>query len=297
MSSRSHAEAQPVCMHPLSTSLQASNGQQQQQPQQVGDEADAVLPPQQFSFGSSAIQNGRQHMEDRVVARDLTAHPAFHFAKRAGLVAVFDGHGGHATAEYLATNMVAHIADQGAALQTDPLAVLQHAIGRAENSILSAWAPGGESAQSGSTVCLALLIDDELHLAHVGDSRAVLSRGARCVPLTRDHKATCSTELERIQAEDPNAHITDDGYLYGELGVSRGLGSAHIKCDPAKRAYVARPEVTTMRLVERAQKLGSLDNISVVTLLLHSRDIVLPKSNSRLFSRRAVQPAAEAAAA
>jgi serine/threonine protein phosphatase PrpC len=41
-------------------------------------------------------------------------------------------------------------------------------------------------------------------------------------------------------------------------------------------------------LVDRAQKLGSQDNISVVVLLLHDRGIVLPNSNSRLFARRAV---------
>jgi hypothetical protein len=42
----------------------------------------------------------------------------------------------------------------------------------------------------------------------------------------------------------------------------------------------------TRHLVERAVKLGSDDNISVVVLLLHDRDTVLPNSNSRLFARR-----------
>jgi hypothetical protein len=41
-------------------------------------------------------------------------------------------------------------------------------------------------------------------------------------------------------------------------------------------------------LVDRAQKLGSGDNISVVVLLLHGRGIVLPQSNSRLFGRKPV---------
>jgi hypothetical protein len=47
-------------------------------------------------------------------------------------------------------------------------------------------------------------------------------------------------------------------------------------------------------LNERAQKLGSDDNVSVVVLLLHGRGIVLPKSNSRLFARRPVEAASAA---
>lgn len=285
-----------------------------------------------WSYGSNSVQNLRSHMEDRVLTTDLTGHPTFGFAQRAGLCAVFDGYGGDQTAEYLAGNLLAHIVSQGAAaLQEQPGSALAHAIGCAEREVLSAWVPGAGHA-SGSTLCLALLIDDTLHVTHVGDSRAVLAQGAKAVALTADHKASSTSEAERICAADPSAHITADGYLYGELGVSRGLGSAHLKADPAKRAYVATPEVTSIQLgpsddfivlatdglwdkvgsqdavaaarrslaerkdataasealVDRAQKLGSQDNISIVVVLLHDRGIVLPKSNSRLFGRRAV---------
>lgn len=289
-------------------------------------------------------------MEDRVVLRDLTGHPAFFpHASRAGVFAVCDGHGGHAAADYLASHVVSHILEEGPfdvlhSSHCQPLTALERAICKAESHLLRKWTPGDGPA-SGSTLCLGLLVDDKLHMAHVGDSRAVLARGAgagstRMTALTRDHKPTCSFEAARMNSVDPQASVSTDGYLYGELGVSRGLGSAHIKADPAKAAYVATPELVTVQLeatddfiicatdglwdkvgsadainaarrslaenrdptaasqmlVERAQKLGSLDNISVITVLLHGRDIVLPKSNSRLFSRRAVQPAADTAA-
>jgi serine/threonine protein phosphatase PrpC len=55
------------------------------------------------------------------------------------------------------------------------------------------------------------------------------------------------------------------------------------------------PAAAAQALVDRAQKLGSLDNTSVVVVLLHNRPIVLPKSNSRLFNRLAAQTAAAAA--
>lgn len=291
---------------------------------------ESLASPQCCSFGSSSIQNGRTHMEDRVLTVDLTGHPTFSFTQRAGLIAVFDGHGGHQTAQYLAANLLPLIVSEGqAALRAQPVRALQTAISRAENDLVSAWSPGSGHA-SGSTLCLALLLGDTLHVAHVGDSGAVLAQGTKAVSLTSEHKPTHPAETDRILATDPSVHVTKDGYLYGELGVSRGLGSAHIKLDPTKRAFVATPEITRLQLsptddflvlatdglwdkvkpqeavtaarkslaeskdptvaaqalVERAQKFGSQDNISVVVALLHDRGIVLPKNNSRLFSRR-----------
>lgn len=330
---------------PFLQEQQAPNLKQQPQQQQEVASTPAA-GPQQWSFGSAALQNGRSHMEDRVLTTSLTDHPAFpSVAERAVLVAVFDGHAGQEAAQHAAASMVAHLASQGpTALQQQPAAALACAISLAEADLLAAWRPERGPA-SGSTVCMALLLDSVLHIAHAGDSRAVLAQGARVALQTSDHKPSCPVEAQRISAADPQAEVSSDGYLYG-LGVSRGLGSAHTKADPSKRAYIATPEVVSQQLgpgddfvvlatdgvwdkvgsqeavaavrrsladasntaaaaqalAERAQKLGSQDNIAVVVLMLHGRGIVLPKSNSRLFSRRAAAaPAAaeggEAAAA
>lgn len=45
-----------------------------------------------------------------------------------------------------------------------------------------------EVALGGSTAVVALLTPDHIVLGHCGDSRAVLCRGGRAIPLTRDHK-------------------------------------------------------------------------------------------------------------
>jgi hypothetical protein len=55
-------------------------------------------------------------------------------------------------------------------------------------------------------------------------------------------------------------------------------------------------ETAAKALVERAQRLDSTDNITVVTLLLHGRAIAMPKSNSMLFKRSAALSSAIAAA-
>lgn len=300
-------------------------------------------PAVSWSFGSSCHQNGRSHMEDRVILVDLTSYDVFKGFQRAVLVAVFDGHGGASAAEYLAANITQQLVQQGAAVFLEkPLEALQHTLAELEQGLLAGWACDSGPA-SGSTACMALLLDSVLHVAHVGDSRAVLARGPKAVQLTNDHKPCCAAERERIMIADPTAILSEDGYLYGELGVSRGLGSAHIKTDAGKRGYVSTPDLSSITLedtddfivlatdglwdkvgssdavaaarrslaatadptaasqvlVERAQKFGSLDNISVITLVLHGRKIVLPTLNSRLFSRRALvaSPAAPLATA
>ncbi|WIA11275.1 hypothetical protein OEZ85_011399 [Tetradesmus obliquus] len=290
-----------------------------------------------WSFGSHSDQNQRQHMEDRIACRNLTQEPAFTGCKRAGFFAVFDGHAGHEAAEYLEEHLLSYVlASAPEQLLADPLAVLQASVLQAEREILAKFLPA--RCNAGSTLLALLLVDDKLHIANVGDSRAVMGRGSEAQQLTRDHKPACSLEQRRITEADPQADISTDGYMYGELAVARAIGSAHIKRDPSKRALIPTPEVHSVQLqaeddfvvlatdglwdkvdnseviqvarrtlagsrrdpqgpaaaasralVDRALRRSSSDNISVIMLLLHSRPITLPKSNSMLFKRSTLQ--------
>jgi protein phosphatase 2C family protein 2/3 len=133
-------------------------------------------------------------------------------------------------------------------LRSRPLEALKAAVNRAEEDITRSF--GAAGCNAGSTLLAALLIDDKLHIANVGDSRAVLVKGSDAKQLTRDHTPTCSIEQQRIKADDPAADISADGYLYGELAVARDIGSAHLKRDPARRALVATADLTTVQLTQ-----------------------------------------------
>ena len=54
--------------------------------------------------------------------------------------------------------------------------------------------------RAGSCAIIALLIDDLVYVANVGDSRAVMSsdEGAKITPLSRDHRPTDDEEQRRI---------------------------------------------------------------------------------------------------
>jgi serine/threonine protein phosphatase PrpC len=139
-------------------------------------------------------------MEDRFAATDLTGDAAFGVAHRAGFFAVYDGHSGAEAAEYLQSHLQAYVLAAGPdALAANPLQVLSDAVQKAEAEILASYEAGSGSDTAGSTLCALLLVDDKLHVAHVGDSRAVLGRGAEPIQLTRDHKPGCPKEAARIE--------------------------------------------------------------------------------------------------
>lgn len=64
-----------------------------------------------------------------------------------------------------------------------------------------------------------------LLVANAGDCRAVLSRHGMAIEMSKDHRPCCDNE--RIRIESLGGFI-DDGYLNGQLGVTRALGDWHI---------------------------------------------------------------------
>lgn len=69
-------------------------------------------------------------------------------------------------------------------------------------------------------------LNRSLLVANAGDCRAVLSRRGAAVELSEDHRPDCTKERMRI--ESLGGYI-DDGYLNGQLGVTRALGDWHLE--------------------------------------------------------------------
>ena len=82
------------------------------------------------------------------------------------------------------------------------------------------WQPGSDS---GCTAVVAILRGNQLFVANAGDSRCVLSRKGRTVPLSADHKPEDDAEKTRI--EGAGGVVTGDGRVNGGLNLSRAIGS------------------------------------------------------------------------
>jgi protein phosphatase len=110
-----------------------------------------------------------------------------------GIFIVADGMGGHAGGEVASALAVEAIAAYGKAYLAGPepaertAVLLQDAIRTADEAISSKAREHRKLREMGTTVVLALCQGDQVHIAHVGDSRAYLHHHGELRQLTEDH--------------------------------------------------------------------------------------------------------------
>lgn len=71
-----------------------------------------------------------------------------------------------------------------------------------------------------------IILDRSLLVANAGDCRAILSRCGAAIEMSKDHRPCCVKERMRIESL---GGYVDDGYLNGQLGVTRALGDWHLE--------------------------------------------------------------------
>ena len=119
-----------------------------------------------------------------------------------------------------------------------------------------AGANGEQSADSlmlDSIGCTAnvLLIENlkKLYIANAGDSRCVLGRGGKAVPLSFDHKPDDEVELKRIEKA---GSVVTEGRVDGNLNLSRSLGDLKYKTNkslkPEEWPITANPDIMAVDL-------------------------------------------------
>ncbi|XP_057377745.1 protein phosphatase 1G-like [Daphnia carinata] len=109
--------------------------------------------------------------------------------------------------------------------------------------------PGSDS---GCTAVLGLIRGNTLYVANAGDSRCVLSRKGRAVPLSADHKP--EDEPERSRIERAGGVVTGDGRVNGGLNLSRAIGDHAYKQNsqlgPREQMITALPDIQSIDLEE-----------------------------------------------
>ncbi len=171
---------------------------------------------------------------------------------------------------------------------------LKRSIQVAHDKVQTAIQQDAKLLGMGTTVVSAMLRDETLAIAHVGDSRAYLLRGDQLELLTHDHswvyEQVVAGVMSNEQAEThplrsvvtrvvgggshskwPGADVCEIDVRHGDLlllcsdGLSAMLGDEEIKRHLAASADEALKE-TTRRLVYDANRHGGMDNITVVLL-------------------------------
>ena len=114
---------------------------------------------------------------------------------------------------------------------------------------------GREGLRDGTTAVVALVQDDQLTVAHVGDSRGVLCRAnGKALALTQDHKPELEAEKKRIEALGGFVSYLGCWRAMGILAMSRALGDLFLK--PYVSAEPGAPRATHLR---RARPTRALD--------------------------------------
>lgn len=156
-----------------------------------------------------------------------------------GLYGVFDGHGpyGHDVSAFVHESLPGLLVRDGS-FQSDPLKAFTNGYKRCHQLCEQASQKGRFDASLSGTTCTTIVNrDKKLHVAHVGDSRAVLAKkeSGKLVAqdLTDDQKPELPAEKKRIHASggevkrlegDIPHRVFLKGKLYPGLAMSRSIG-------------------------------------------------------------------------
>ncbi|MBQ7448137.1 MAG: Stp1/IreP family PP2C-type Ser/Thr phosphatase [Eubacterium sp.] len=206
------------------------------------------------------------------------------------LFMVADGMGGHKAGEFASRSAVEWIVRSvQSAIGNDPEKILDDAINDASTRILKHARSHSEMKGMGTTVVAATLLDHELLVANVGDSRLyVLDQTLR--QISQDHSLV--QEMVRLGEMDPETakHHPDKNIITRAVGVTETVNVDFFRvdlrsvkfvllCSDGLTNMVEDPEVEQIlkdeslsvsrkvkQLVSQANAAGGRDNITVVLI-------------------------------
>jgi serine/threonine protein phosphatase PrpC len=162
----------------------------------------------------------RELNEDYLGTPETMEIPLDLVEQKSRLYAVADGMGGHAAGEVASGQAISILfKEYYASSSTGIIERMKEAIEAANIEVHAQASSDRAKAGMGTTLVAAVLQDDDLYVANVGDSRAYLVRGQSIEQITRDH----SWVNEQVQA----GLITEQearGHLYRNI-ITRSLGT------------------------------------------------------------------------
>jgi PPM family protein phosphatase len=159
--------------------------------------------PRIESSGLSHIGPVREDNQDAIQLPDaqLSAERGWLFAERGWLFAVADGMGGYSHGRIASTLALEKLFDVFYGMPMPVKRALSRGIELANLGVYKKAQQLG-AGRMGTTLTAVSVVGNQLHLAHVGDSRAYLIRDQRATCLTVDH--TTVGELVRLKVLPPD---------------------------------------------------------------------------------------------
>ncbi|GLT37707.1 hypothetical protein SLA2020_120100 [Shorea laevis] len=217
-------------------------------------------PEFNLKFGFASVCGRRRDMEDAVAI-----HPSFHRQRQdtgattqLHYFGVYDGHGCSHVAMRCRERLHELVKEElGGDGECEWRRALERSFTRMDKEVIK-WNESvvGASCRCelqspecdavGSTAVVAIVTPDKIVVANCGDSRAVLCRKGKAVPLSSDHKPDRPDELDRIQAAGGRVIYWDAPRVLGVLAMSRAIGDNYLKpyvsCEPEVTITYRTPE-------------------------------------------------------
>lgn len=211
------------------------------------------------------------------------------------LFLVADGMGGHAAGDYASRFTVEKVVDYARqSAKREPVAILRAAVKEANELLLAQASTDPQKEGMGTTLVAAIVDNDRLYVANVGDSRLYVLNQEKIVQITRDHSLVEEMvrlgEMDKEEAKDhPDKHIItraigvfadvhvdffETAIKPGDIILMCSDGLTNMVDDESIRQIVrGQRDIAerTEKLIETANRNGGRDNITVV--------IVEPYSN------------------
>ncbi|MCL4361649.1 protein phosphatase 2C domain-containing protein [Candidatus Dependentiae bacterium] len=206
-----------------------------------------------FSSIFSITQVGHFSMQGRRPAME-DAHQIlnpFNNSKNA-FFAIYDGHGcagrsskgaktgGNSVSNYCAQNLHKYIDPK-----SNPEQALNDAFKQVDKDLLIAH----DCKTVGSCAIVSYFVNDELYIANLGDSKAIICNQGQAVELSQDHKPSRSDERERIEKAGGFVAYNGCSRVNGFLAISRAFGDAFLKA----YGVSAIPEIKQYKITEQDQ--------------------------------------------
>ncbi|KAJ6677293.1 ALPHABET ISOFORM E-RELATED [Salix viminalis] len=189
----------------------------------------------ELSCGYSSFRGKRVTMEDFYDVKNTTID-----GQRVCMFGIFDGHGGSRAAEYLKEHLFENLLKHPQFMADTKLAISQS---YQQTDVDFLDSEKDTYRDDGSTASTAVLVGDHLYVANVGDSRTVISKGGKAIPLSEDHKPNRSDERKRIESAGGVVMWAGTWRVGGVLAMSRAFGNRLLK-----QFVVAEPDIQEQKI-------------------------------------------------
>jgi len=218
------------------------------------------------------------------------------------LLVVADGMGGHNAGEVASKTVVESIESYFKSEESDlnsdkTLIYLKESIEQANLEVFNASANDEKLKGMGSTCTAMMILNNQIFIAHVGDSRAYLLRGNNINQLTKDHTLAEKMFDSGIISKDEAKTSPHRNMLMKAIGIAEQLevetynpfkvqpGDIYLLCSDGLTEYIEEEELRSILniyepdeacklLVKIANKRGGKDNITVQIVKVFDSDVV-----------------------